>query len=340
MRKVNVVFLGECIVIVGLLILIGSLIRTDEPYVFGKETKAASAEEKREENEADGGQVQYAKDILKEQQTDAVSDNGMVSGNGVVSGNETVSDNGVVSEGTVSDNDSPQEDGQLRIAVFGDSIWDDKRGEDGISERLEEMLDAEVYNCAIGGTSAAVVSSPTDVRKGWSSKSINGLMYIARGEENSALLEGLPAKEEMEAVDFHTVDYLIISYGLNDYFSGVEIYPEDMFDMSSYVGALRHTVAKMTETYPHLEVMIISPTYTEFSTALSKGGLEDYAAAAKAVSEEYGTAFLDVYHELGINAENKTQYLYDGVHLTAEGRALYAEYVSNKLIEIRNKKAE
>ncbi|MBQ9990271.1 MAG: SGNH/GDSL hydrolase family protein [Lachnospiraceae bacterium] len=338
MKKANFIFLGECIVITALLLLIGSLIRTDERYVYGKETEAASSKEQIEEPFTDGGQVQYARDLLNEQKN-TVSGNETVSDNGLAP-EKTVSENELNPEETVSDNDISGEDGQLRIAVFGDSIWDDKRGEDGISERLEEMLQAEVYNCAIGGTSAAVVSSPTDLREGWNSKSVNGLMYVAREEESSSLLEGLPAKEEIEAVDFTTVDYLIISYGLNDYFSGVEIYPEDMYDMTSYVGAIRHAVAKMTETYPNLEVLIIGPTYTNLTTELSEGDLEDYVEAAKLVSEEYETAFLDAYHELGIQEENQKHYLYDRVHLSAEGRALYAEYVSNKLIELESEKAE
>ena len=44
MRKVNVVFLGECIIIVALLLLIGNLLRTEENYVWGKEA-AENAEQ-------------------------------------------------------------------------------------------------------------------------------------------------------------------------------------------------------------------------------------------------------------------------------------------------------
>lgn len=330
MKKVNVVFLGECVVIVALLLLIGNLIQTENRYVWGKEKEeAASVEERIDQEEADSGQVQYAKDLLNEQKKAAVS------------ANETVSLQETVSEKeTVSGNESADADGDIKIAVFGDSIWDDKRGEDGISERLEEMLDVEVYNCAVGGTSAAVISDPTDLREGWRSISLNGLMYIARGEENSAILEDKPAREEIDGVDFKEVDYLLISYGLNDFFSRVVIYPEDMYDMTTYVGALRHAVAKMTETYPDMEVIIIGPTYTEHFADPNVDSLEEYAQAARTVAEEYNVHFLDMYHGLGINAENKTQYLDDGVHLTAEGRALYADYVSQKLKEIGNGKVE
>lgn len=322
MKKVNMVFLGECLIIIALLVLIGRLISTDGRYILGKEKaeEASQETEIRGEN-TEGGQIQYAKDILQQERTVSYSA-------------EAVSENQLQTDSPKSD------DEEIAVAVFGDSIWDDKRGADGVSERLEQMLGITVYNCSIGGTSAAVVSEPTDVREGWSSKSVNGLMYIARKEESSKLLEGLPAKEIIDAVNFEEVDYLIISYGLNDYFSGVEIYPEDMYDMTTYVGALRHAVAKMTETYPEMEVLLLAPSYTEFSTELSEGSVGDYVAAAKEVSEEYGTAFLDIYHDLGINGENQNQYLYDGVHLSEEGRAVYAEYVSQKLLEMIQNKSE
>ena len=83
MRKVNVVFLGECIIIVALLLLIGNLLRTEENYVWGKE--AAETESLTEEEPPKGeesGIIQYARDLLGEQQNQTEnriysSDNGI-----------------------------------------------------------------------------------------------------------------------------------------------------------------------------------------------------------------------------------------------------------------------
>ena len=98
MRKVNVVFLGECIIIVALLLLIGNLLRTEENYVWGKE--AAEAESLTEEEPPKGeesGIIQYARDLLGEEQNQTVSGNYQAS----ISGNRT-------SENTVSGNQTEE----------------------------------------------------------------------------------------------------------------------------------------------------------------------------------------------------------------------------------------
>ncbi|MGN0306148.1 MAG: SGNH/GDSL hydrolase family protein [Lachnospiraceae bacterium] len=325
MKKINIVFLGECIIIAALLLLIGSLLRESPVTALGKEKEdcsIAEATEAKEENQSVEN-IQYAKDLLAQKQEQEVS------------GNE-----GAVSQNSVSENQTMQAD-EESIVVFADSIWDGERGADGISERLEESLGVEVYNCSIGGTTAAVVSEPTDLREGWKSYSLNGLMYIARKEVSAdSLLTDLPALEEIKSIDFNEADYLIIAYGLNDFFSRVDIYPNDMFDMSTYVGALRHAVAKMKETFPDLKIILVAPTYCELYDDPNEESLEAYAEAVRMVAQEYGTYFWDMYHELGINAQNKDQYLEDGVHLSAEGRKLYADYAAGRLVEIRSDKME
>lgn len=329
MRKVNVVFLGECIIIVALLLLIGNLLRTEENYVWGKE--AAETESLTEEEPPKGeesGIIQYARDLLGEQQNQTVSGNYQAS----ISGNRT-------SENTVSGNQAEemtaQENEQIRIAVFGDSIWDSSRGADGISEQLEGMLGARVFNCAIGGSTAAVVSETTNMQEGWSSWSLNGLMYAARGEVSpDSFLTQTSAYEPIKSVDFDEVDYLIIAYGLNDFFSRVKIYPQDMFDMTTYVGALRHGVAKMQETYPNLKIILIGPTYCEQFADPNVDSLERYVEGTATVADEYDTYFLDMYHNMGVNGENQNQYLSDGVHLNAEGRRVYAEDVAQLILSI------
>lgn len=333
MRKI---FIGECIVIAALLIVIGSLLKTDNTKVWGMEAKESilTAGEETEPTVEEGGLIQYARDLLGVME-DAGSDNswnnGSVSGN-TVSGN-TVSGNGVSGNTTVA---SDLQDGVRRIAVFADSIWNAGRGVDSVADHLVSQIGGVVYNGSIGGTSAAIIhGDSTNVLSNWKSQSLNGMMYVARGELSAeALLTGSEAYEDMKAADFSTVDYLVIAYGLNDFFSGVRIYPEDMYDMTTYVGGLRHAIAKMQETYPGMKIIVIGPTYSEARTELSVGNLVDYSHAAGAVAAESGAYFLDMYHGLGIDASNKDQYLEDGVHLNAEGRQLYAQRVAQLIREI------
>ena len=63
----------------------------------------------------------------------------------------------------------PQED-RLNIVVFGDSIWDMDRGDTGIAAQVANYMNADVYNCAVGGSRATLKEgeSPDNFEK-WES---------------------------------------------------------------------------------------------------------------------------------------------------------------------------
>ena len=79
--------------------------------------------------------------------------------------------------------------------------------------------------------------------------------------------------------------------------------------------------------YPHIKFVIASPTYCEWYKGERQFDLGAYTEAARSVSEEMGTDFIDMYHAFGKTPEEKLQYLEDGVHLTAEGRWLYSRSI-------------
>ena len=239
------------------------------------------------------------------------------------------------------------DDGELNIVIFGDSIWDDERYYDGVGEQLAQMTGANVYNCAMGGTGAALVNESTDVET-WDSRSLNGMTYIATGRADAySQLDGYAAKDIIESIDFNKVDYFVFSYGLNDYFSSVDVMPEDLLDMTTYVGALRHGTQIMRQTYPQARYLIIAPTYCVFSNNeqglvdsnnkdFGEGTLEAYVEGAALVAQEYNTLYLDAYHNFGINQDTASTYLKDGIHLTAEGRKLYAKQVADFINNLEN----
>lgn len=61
------------------------------------------------------------------------------------------------------------------------------------------------------------------------------------------------------------------------------------------------------------------------------GTLTQYANAARNVAETNNTLYIDAYSTMGITIYTADQYLEDGVHLTVEGRALYAKAVASCL---------
>ena len=222
-----------------------------------------------------------------------------------------------------------------KIVVFGDSIWNDARGTDGVSEQLMAMTGCTVYNCAIGGTSAALVgNNPIDIQD-WDDCSFNGRVYGAnKVVSTDRLLEGKEACEVIKQVDFSTVDYILVSYGLNDFFSDVPVYPKFYYDINSYIGALRNGILHLRENYPQAQIVLVTPTYTQMFEGERQYRIGDYVEAMRSVSEEMNTGLADMFHIMGEDAASRIEHLEDGVHLSAEGRTIYAKGIVWYLTEL------
>lgn len=322
MKKHNFVFVGECVIVIALLVLIGLLIKDDNRGVQKEKTvnsvvvSTDELEKVVEDNFVEASSVKESEDLSKVAVETSV---------------KSVSNR----EESVSDNDVLQVDeDKVKIVVFGDSIWNEGRGTDGISEQVMEQLDVEIYNCAIGGTTAAVDGDVPE-REEWDSRSFGGMVYVARGIiDADELMPDDAACEVIKQVDFNEVDYVIVSYGLNDYFSDITVYPKEYYDKSSYVGALRYGIHRLQKSFPHLEIILTSPTYCEWFKGERQFELGRYVECARGVAQEMDVHFLDMYHALGKNPEEKMEYLSDGVHLTSEGRALYANSVIEYLKQL------
>ena len=333
MKKHNFYFIGECAIILVLLVLIGVLIKDNKHSTWGKERAIAIAGEEIQEEyitetasvEKEEEEAELQKEEHTEEDVSGMESNVQPEAIGTISEKEAVANHNL--------EESVKED-VTKIVVFGDSIWNGDRGEDGISERVMEQLDVIIYNCAVGGSLAAVEGEAPSWDT-WDNSSFNGMMYVANGVADAEdILAGTEAYDVITKVDFKEVDYVIVSYGLNDYFSDIPIYPQTYYDTTSYVGALRHGVQKLREEYPQLKFILTSPTYCEWFKGERQFELGAYTEAARSVAKEMDTYFLDMYHALGKTPEEKMEYLSDGVHLNEEGRRLYAHSVIEYLKQL------
>ena len=327
MKKGNLYFIGECIIIVLLLVIIGLLLK-------GKGTEVVN---------------QPAQEVVVEEQSESVTDtisSGIQKVADVVSGQEIAEMIEEAPEETmtesVSNNNIARASDVLegkKIVVFGDSIWNDARGKDGVSEWLMALTGSTVYNCAIGGTSAAVIGESTEFSYAWRSQSFNGMVYVANKLLPADLvLEGTEACEVIKQVDFSTVDYILVSYGLNDFFSGVSIYPNEYYELTNYVGALRNGILHLREHYPQAKIVLVTPTYTKMFEGEKEFEIGAYVEAMRSVSQEMNTGLIDMFHILGEDPESRLEHLDDGVHLSAEGRGIYAKGIAWYLTEIEKEK--
>lgn len=303
MKKINKFFLLECAIILVFLAIIGGLLKDSERRGMDK-----SFAKEVENNEA-------SEELMLENEHVEVDDSLSVN-NDLTSTDKFLTGKNMV--------------------VFGDSIWNVARGEDGISEHVQEETGITIYNCAVGGSTAALVDGVNNMQE-WDSSSFNGMIYIARGLVPAEQV--IPTREAydiIKQVDLNEMDYAIVAYGLNDFFSDVSIYPTEYYEITNYVGALRHGITKLKENYPDLKIIVVSPTYTKMYEGEKQFEIGDYVEAARGVAKEMEVEFLDMFHILGSDAESRTQHLEDGVHMSAEGRKVYADAVIGYLKEMEN----
>ena len=242
---------------------------------------------------------------------------------------------------------------ELQIVFLGDSIFDNNRDGTGVPFLTAEACGADAYNLAIGGTSASLEVGESTEASEWTSRSLIGIIRAMKGEIPTDIFAGTRTKEILDnkKIDWAATDYFVVEYGCNDFFRAVPLdEPERRFDQYTYAGALRHAIAQLEELGTDATIILCSPHYARFFDAnnwmigdgntlnTGYGTLFDYKGICQYVAKESQVAFFDAYFELGIDGYTAEEYLEDGVHLTEAGRKLYAEKLSEIILEIEETK--
>lgn len=258
-----------------------------------------------------------------------------------------------VQEQVISEEDQTEPHGNsLQIVFLGDSIFDNNRDGTGVPFLTAEKCEADFYNLAIGGTCASIEEDEQWETEQWTSTSLCGVVNAMLGKIPAELFAGKRAGELLSNphIDFSKTDYFVVEYGTNDFFRGVRQSDEDdIFNQRTYAGALRYAVTNLGDVAPDATIILCSPMYAQFYkdgfmigdgniTNNGNGTLFDYVGTCNYVANEQNTLFLNAYLDLGINGYTAEQYLEDGVHLTAEGRELYAEALSKMILNYEETK--
>jgi len=245
-------------------------------------------------------------------------------------------------------------DGPIQILVLGDSIWDLERGEDGIAKLLERELNGQavVHNLAIKGSRAAAVAEcitggaaqVTPEKQQENRICLYSMMQYLAGDAPCDIPKEYEAAELISEVDIREMDYLILAYGLNDYFGAVQQKNlENGYDPTTYAGSMCASIKRLKEVNPELEVIVVSPTYCQgysygrvihesTSHDYGSGTGYDYAMTAKEVAASFDAVFVNNYEDLGISIHNGAEYLIDATHLSESGRRLYAKNLAKYLV--------
>lgn len=241
-------------------------------------------------------------------------------------------------------------DATMQIVVIGDSQFGNYKGYDGLAYQISQYCDANVYNLAIGGTTAAVPLTQGQDLQSWESDGGLGMTYAIVGDVSPDFLQQYSEIDYQRKVfagcDFSKTDVFVVEYGVNDFMSKIPI--DDSANPSkAYRSALQTIIYRLRSTFPDSAIVICGPSYAQFfdngtyvgdSNTLDYGygTLYDYSqAAGNLVStiNQGNVSFMNPYVNLGIDASNaKDNLLEDGIHMSPENRKKYAQMLSRVII--------
>ena len=251
-------------------------------------------------------------------------------------------------------------DETLQILVLGDSNMAYDFGDRSIPQRIAERLECDVYNCAVGGTTASKTNYKNYADWTIDSLCLYNLTKIIETENAQNLYDfydDVPLNERyaidnmyyLTELENEDVDYVVISYGLNDYLAGQPLYSEDPYDETTYAGALRSSIERIQRKYPNATIVVSSITYCVFYEEDGQNFAEGYAKdwgggsiiayrdAAKAVAEEYANVyFMDNLELLKIDKTNFAEYMQDSMHLNAVGQEMYVDCFVDVIEEVES----
>lgn len=251
------------------------------------------------------------------------------------------------------DTKNSEKTNDMQIVFMGDSILDNVREYDGVAYLISKACNAEVYNMAIGGTTAALLEGEEFNFNNWTSISLLGVVHAILGNIDGEIFAPYRAGEILEECDFSKTDYFIIEYGVNDFLAKVPNtkYLEDgsvrdIDELHTYVGALQAAIGALQNAFPDAKIVLISPHYCQFfsgntflgdaySIDYGYGPLISYANLCGYVYSENRTKnliYFNTFADSGIDAYTAEDYLEDGIHLTAAGRHAYADCASRLIL--------
>jgi len=216
---------------------------------------------------------------------------------------------------------------QWEITFFGDSVIGNYDGSLSIPGAVNGLSGAAVYNCAEGGASA------TGAPSGGSYCFPTMVEFFVNSDGSVIPDNNFGRGTRAYCLAKHTVKRrcFVINYGLNDYFCGYLLdNPENAYDTTTYAGAMRTGIATLKKRYPSALYVIMGPgqvTIFDNGTSLLGDSMEPlttYSDCARALSEELGTLYIDLYNDLTNDEITLTDVLSDTVHYNEYGRYLVA----------------
>lgn len=251
------------------------------------------------------------------------------------------------------------EDRQWDVVVIGDSIIGKEREDGTVDGYFEEYSGMTMLNGAFGGNCASVGEHADRYSYNEESLSLKSLTealcYRDFGVQRADLAASQVKREyfdsvmeQLSGVDLRQTEILLLAFGTNDYMVGKQLdNQEDPLDVTTYGGVLRYAVEMLKETYPDLEIVLVTPPFFHingrencFEEDFGGGTLDQYAELEKEIAAEYGVYVIDALNDLGFDETNFEEYTEDSLHLNKAGRQMYARFLAEEIQELTERKSE
>lgn len=217
-------------------------------------------------------------------------------------------------------------------------------------------MNALHYNLGVGGTCAAVERTQSGFnasndQNDYEEANFTAICHMLRGEISTEPYSNILSREfniVLDSINPEKIDYYIIEYGYNDYYTAVDMYNEDdPYDEHTYYGALNQGIKLLKEISPNAHFIICTPCYCRFYNGSGKdmgdaynvtkglGSLAYYADFALRLADNIGARKLDAIGGGAFNLNSYTykEYLEDNVHLSYRGRVIYAKALRRIILD-------
>ena len=242
----------------------------------------------------------------------------------------------------------PKDPSDMIIACFGNAPFaDDIGNETNLTHIIADKTGATVYNFAFADSylsckKPALEAGNNDLFSLYCLTTIftldNDIIVEnhleQRPDTSSEVKETLSL---LQNLDFNTVDVITIMYDASDYLDCRGMYNrDDSTNIRHFGGALEASVNLIHDIFPHIQIIVISPTYaygleedgtyidSTLKTYGEEGPLASYVQYQSDVCYKTFTTFIDTFYG-SVNYYNAESLLKDHLHLTNEARELVAE---------------
>ena len=243
-----------------------------------------------------------------------------------------------------------EDDGITTVVCIGNAPFaDDRNDKNNLTKLMQKELgdDSKVYNCSVADSYMTSLLPTFRTDYPYDAFSFYWLSTVICVENDGIIDTAFGALEEvpedlqesmdlLRSIDFEEVDVIAVMYDASDYLEArMTINSDNPTDIQCFTGALAAGIQLIQEFYPHIRIMVMSPTYAyaldengEYQNSdimeYGMGPLSTYAILESNVCYENFVSFIDNIYA-SINADNASEYLDDHLHMNEAGRKIVAK---------------